>query len=239
MANLKKSRKKSITIPIPPPEPKQKRIGQGVITYYDRNPFVSEMEIKVKDRGVTIARAEYGYLVNDSGELEIEVEHGKFISIIPVDDEKFTKIFVDKISYLEELSKKAQKVFHIMISVLPHIAMGRDVIKLSYEDAQKYGLNMCRKTFNEAMKELISKEIIARTDMHGLYFINPRLFFAGNRLTFVDMYIKQSELSKLAKKIKEKIPDLKEFPIPEEVIPINRNKKTGELNDQKGRDTKN
>jgi len=210
MTRNKKEKRRTLTIPISPPKPKQKKVGQGIITYYDRNPFVSDMEIKVKDKSITIARAEYGYLVNDEGELEIEVDHGKFVQVIPVDDEKFTKIFVSKISHLENLTKRAQKVFQTIIQVLPHIAMGKDVLKFTYEDAKKYGLIMCRKTFNEAIKELIKKQIIARTDAHGLYFINPRLFFAGNRLTFVDMYIKQSEFEQIVTEIKKKLPKIEQ-----------------------------
>ena len=212
--------RKKLTVPISYPEPKQKRVGQGIITYYDRNPFVSEMEVKIKDKSITIARAEYGYLVNDQGELEIEIDNGKFVQIIPVDNEKFTKIFVEKISLLEELSKRAQMVFHIMIRVLPHIAMGKDVLKLTFEDAKKFGFTAGRKTFNEAIKELIQKKIIARTDTHGLYFINPRLFFAGNRLTFIDMYIRTSEFDQIVKEVKEKLSTetetLESFPIPEQ-----------------------
>jgi len=218
---MAKSKKRKKIINLPKPEPQRKKVGRGEVEYYERNPFVNEWEIRYKEKGVTLARAEYGYLINDDGEFEFEVTDGKFVSITPVDSEEFTKIFVRKIGELDSLSKPAMKVFLCLLYILPSQAMGKDMIKYTYHDALKAAKAqnikaMSNQTFRRGIRELIDKKFLARTDASDNYWINPTRFFAGNRLTFVDMYIKDSELPKIAQKIQEKIPELlEEFPIPE------------------------
>jgi len=212
------SKKKKKVINLPAPKPLKRKWGRGEIEFFDRNPFISEWEIRYKERGFTIAKADYGYLINDDGELEIEVADGKFVSVIPVDSEEFTKIFVKKIGDFDKLSKPAMKVFLCLLYILPNQAMGRDTIKYTFHDALKAAkkqniTQLSNQTFRRGIRELIEKKFLARTDTTDVYWINPTRFFAGNRLTFAEMYIKKDVLPELEAKIKEHIKE--EFPIPE------------------------
>jgi len=214
---ISKKRKKIINLPTP--KPLKKKWGRGEIEFYDRNPFINEWEIHYREKGLTIAKADYGYLVNENGELEFEVAEGKFVSIIPVDSEEFAKIFVKKIGEFDSLSKAAMRVFLCLLYILPHQAMGRDTIKYTFYDALKAAkkqniAQFSHQIFRRGIKELIEKKFLARTDTSDVYWINPTRFFAGNRLTFAEMYIKKEALPEIEAKIKEHI-EKESFPIPE------------------------
>ena len=224
----KKKRKK--VVDLPPPEPIVVKKGAGTIVYFDRNPFINKMEVTVKEKKILVAKANYGYIVNDDGELELQLDNGQIVSLIPVDNEKFTKIFVDKMASFADLSNAAHKTLLIFFYFLPKRSMGSDTIKLSFRDYQAkkdlIGVKISKRTFERGVKELIEKQFLARTDTPNFYWLNPNKFFAGNRVTFIESYIKVEEFEKLKPILKEKLglkdeileeqtKELESFPIPE------------------------
>jgi len=215
----KMSRIKTKTINLPA-TPYKKKIGKNEIVYYRRNPFLVDWEIKWQDKGFTVAKANYAYCVNDDGELEIELENGKIVSVRPVEKTDFAKIFAEKIGAIDGLSKTAIKVLLCILAILPEQAMGKDIIKFSYLDyesvAKKRDMKpLVKRNFKKGLNELISKNFLARTDSNDVYYINPTKFFAGNRLTFIDIYITRHEYEMLVNQIKMKQKELESFPIPE------------------------
>ena len=45
---------------------------------------------------------------------------------------------------------------------------------------------MSKASFHRAVKEMLDKSFIAETVLPGLFFINPNLFFNGDRVRFVN-----------------------------------------------------
>ena len=215
---MSKKQKKKV-VDLPPPEPIVAKKGTGTIIYYERNPFLCKMEVTVKEKKILVAQAKYGYVINDQGELEFELSNGQVVSLIPVDNEQFTKIFVKKMSAFAELSRAGHKTLMIFFYFLPKRAMGSDTIKLSFRDYQSeqeaIGIKISKKTFERGIKELIEKRFIARTDTPNFYWLNPNKFFAGNRITFIESYIKTEEFEKLKPILQEKL-GLESFPIPKQ-----------------------
>jgi hypothetical protein len=63
---------------------------------------------------------------------------------------------------------------------------GNDKIELSHYIAQDRGLNI--RTFRRGLRELLEKEFLYRSTTDGLFFINIRFMFNGDRLAFVRTY---------------------------------------------------
>jgi hypothetical protein len=57
-----------------------------------------------------------------------------------------------------------------------------------------YGLIFTRRTYDRGIRELLEKEFLYRTVFDGLYFVNIRYMFNGDRLAFVKTYrVKNSD----------------------------------------------
>jgi DNA-binding transcriptional regulator YhcF (GntR family) len=63
---------------------------------------------------------------------------------------------------------------------------GKDKIELSQYLAQDRGLN--ERTFRRGLRELLEKEFLYRSTSDGVFFINIRFMFNGDRLAFVKSY---------------------------------------------------
>ena len=61
-----------------------------------------------------------------------------------------------------------------------------DKIELSQYLAQDCGLN--KRTFRRGLRELLEKEFLYRSTSDGVFFINIRFMFNGDRLAFVRTY---------------------------------------------------
>ncbi len=62
----------------------------------------------------------------------------------------------------------------------------KDKIELSPYVAQDRGLN--ERTFRRGLRELLEKEFLYHSTSNGVFFINIRFMFNGDRLAFVRTY---------------------------------------------------
>jgi len=77
------------------------------------------------------------------------------------------------------LSDKALRLFTwILLSLEP----GKDYIRINKELYMKKTDTKSINTFKEAVKELIRYAYITNTEYKTIYYINPNIFFSGNRL---------------------------------------------------------
>jgi len=82
--------------------------------------------------------------------------------------------------YVANLSDKAQRLYlHILYTLKPN----KDYIQINSEYYMKSNNIKSINTFKEALKELIRYNFIAPTEYKTVFWINPYLYFAGNRLT--------------------------------------------------------
>ena len=103
-----------------------------------------------------------------------------------VDGEQFVKIFVKEMELIFDLSKASQKVFAYMLS------------KARYDDLLMLNINECMEKIGykskgpvfKSLAELIHKEFIAKTRNQFVYWINPKLFYKGDRLVVMREYRK-------------------------------------------------
>jgi len=102
-----------------------------------------------------------------------------------VDASRFVKLFLDGIKQACGLSKAGMQVFELVYNQIRD-KPGNDKIELSQYMAHDRGLNL--RTFRRGLRELLEKEFLFRSTSDGVFFINIRFMFNGDRLAFVRTY---------------------------------------------------
>jgi hypothetical protein len=102
-----------------------------------------------------------------------------------VDASRFVKLFLDGIKQACALSKAGMQVFELIYHQMRE-KPGNDKIELSQYMAHDRGLN--ERTFRRGLRELLEKEFLYRSTSDGVFFINIRFMFNGDRLAFVRTY---------------------------------------------------
>ena len=113
-----------------------------------------------------------------------------------VDSSRFVKLFLDGIKQAAGLSKAGMQVFELVYREL-RCNPGSDEIKLNLYVAKDHGL--ADRTYQRGVRELLEKEFLYRSPSDGVFFVNIRFMFNGDRLAFVKTYhlkdvVRQQEL---------------------------------------------
>ena len=177
---------------------------------YKDNPFVhDELGFHQKRRTEVIFDGSQALIQADTGEILDDSIHLARVKYI--DPDKFVKVYVSQMSVLFELSSSAQKVaryiFHLMSQTI-----GSDRVYLGLDELQDFlqALNEkppSKMTYNRAVRELLSKNLIARTKRPSEYFINPAIAFNGDRARFI------TEIRKKRKSKTERLEDDGQLPL--------------------------
>lgn len=172
------------------------------VPVYETNPSIpSEMEIR-RNRRAQIGTDMRG-LVVDSGSGEI-LGHGGAIAYEweEVDKERFVKLYLAGLKQAAGLTKAGLGVFEFVYRQVRE-RPGQDTVPL---DAYSSGLHAV--TYRRGLRELLEKEFLFRSPNPGLFFVNIRFMFNGDRLAFVKGY-----------KLKQDQPSLPGLDMPGELLP--------------------
>ncbi len=104
-----------------------------------------------------------------------------------VDSGRFVKLFLDGIKQAAGLSKAGVQVFELVYNQVRQNP-GTDEIKLSRYLAQDYGLELSERTYQRGVRDLLEKEFLFRSPTEGVFFVNVRYMFNGDRLAFLKTY---------------------------------------------------
>lgn len=102
-----------------------------------------------------------------------------------VDTTRFVKLFLDGIKQAAGLSKTGMQVFELVYNEM-RANPGSDEIKLNAYLARDHGLS--DRTYQRGVRELLEKEFLFRSPSDGVFFVNIRFMFNGDRLAFVRSY---------------------------------------------------
>ncbi|MBY0585800.1 hypothetical protein K2X85_01415 [bacterium] len=102
-----------------------------------------------------------------------------------VDTTRFVKLFLDGIKQAAGLSKTGIQVFELVYHQM-RANPGEDEIKLNQYVAKDHG--MSDRTYQRGVRELLEKEFLYRSPSDGVFFVNIRFMFNGDRLAFVKSY---------------------------------------------------
>lgn len=169
---------------------------QGV-SAYRQNPFWKPTEVKVGTKKVTIAG---GFVANaNNGE---GMHHAGIHRVEWVDEEKFVKVFTQNLKVFFGLTPATQKVLQCVIATLQK-SPNADGIWLPWFQVEDFSvendLKISRASFQRAMKEMLQKGFIAESENQNFYWINPHLFFNGDRMVFINEYRKEQKKPAQAK----------------------------------------
>jgi hypothetical protein len=174
-------------------ETKSTKVSQA--TKYEKNPFIEAVVVKTRSKKLTVARG--GMIVDQStGEIEGLTEVAQ---VIEVDEGQFVKLFTKDLAIWFDLNKAGYRVFGALITVVQQESIGRDIVYFDHDSEVVKGFGMSKQTFYRGLEELLTKGFIARHKSVGWYFINPSMFFNGNRARF----IKEYRVKETTKQVKE------------------------------------
>ncbi len=163
---------------------KEEKTGVRNAKKWDANPFLVPLIIKTKNKKMTVAKG--ATIVDlDTGEIEGRTE---IQQIIEVDEGQFIKLFTKDLSIWFDLNKSSLRVFGALLATVQNSAIGRDLVFFDYGEKATKEFKMSKQTFYRGIDELITKSFIARHKSPGWYYINPAMFFNGNRARFVKEY---------------------------------------------------
>lgn len=166
---------------------------KGITSYekQTKSPFIDELfEIQVSARRRVLAGKQPSTIMVDTSTGEVQA-HQVFAIQEKVDKETYTKVFSGMMRELFKLSSRGVKVFGYITTI---VKPNKDVVMFDMEEALEYTDYKKEQSILHGIEELLEHEIIARTKKHYKYYINPNLFFNGNRLTLIKQYVKDERL---------------------------------------------
>ena len=159
---------------------------------HKENPFMSKTVITTRQKRTTVVA---GIPTIDS--VTGEITRTEIRQIIEVDDGQFIKLFTQNAGAFFDLSSTALKAFTVvMVTAQQHIGTDRLWLKYNAEEESKFKFS--KQTFYRGLAELIEKQFIAKTSDAHWYYLNPNIFFNGDRAQFVREYRKVSKEKKIA-----------------------------------------
>ena len=149
---------------------------------YDSNPSIpTETEIK-KGKRSQIGTETKG-LVVDTGTGEI-LGHGGAIAYEweEVDKERFVKLYLAGLKQASGLTKVGLELFEEVYRQMQEVPE-KDTVNLSQLTS-----GMTKDRFYRGLKELLEQEFLFHSPFEGVFFVNIRFIFNGDRLAFVKAY---------------------------------------------------
>lgn len=157
---------------------------------FDKNPFIeSEAQYKTSKKR-TVVKGGKMVVDRDSGQIE---ETAELVTCHEVDSEQFVKLYTKDLKTLFSLTASAMRLLQLVLKQVQG-GIGKDTIMLNVTIMERYFTEldlkpMSKPTFYRCLGEMIDKAFIApTTDSRDLFYINPNLFFNGDRVRLVKEY---------------------------------------------------
>ena len=156
------------------------------------NPFFEPVTVEVK------AHSKRRYVRTGSGQELVDPATGEVKAVAMIhtveekDDEGFVKVFAEGVKAAFGLGRTAARVFQAVLAAYEQEKMTggfADSVNLFWFDTGINGeaIGMSEYTFHRGLKELIEKGFL-RPKMPNQFWVNPALFFKGDRVAFIKEY---------------------------------------------------
>lgn len=191
-------------------QPKELILSRRKLPKYKKNPFVDDQLITQLSgmKNVYYTQTTRNAIVDtDTGETtpaQLQV-----VKKVQTDKENFVKVYTTHLKAFFELSAVAFKLLQYVLDTVQNEEHSQDKIYLSLNLAQEFyesqGSQISKASYFRGMKELVEKLFIAEAIDTNIYFINPKLFFNGDRVEFLTKFYVEEQKPKTEKpKIEEK-----------------------------------
>lgn len=174
----------------------------------DENPLLTPGFVPIKRRKTSSKLAEKPLADVETG----EVVATSVVHVIEEhDEENFTKIYLEGLKASYNLTAGALKLFQqilIEYNKMPMYGGYVDCVHLAWFDGGLCGrdVGFSNKTFYRCMKELVEKRFLYPRSPN-IYWVNPSLFFRGNRVLFVRDLRKNKRIPNELRQAIREIPD--------------------------------
>lgn len=141
------------------------------------NPFISIDNFKPKARQKIIPNKGSNEVYNEDG----EIHKGVIGFVTPpkiYDSYRFIKFYKDGLIAMDELSEAGLKVLRYILNIMDY----SDTVSFDIRECEKFTKYKQRTHIYKAIRELKEKNILADTDIPRVFFINPLMFYKGDRL---------------------------------------------------------
>lgn len=158
-------------------------VSRRELPEYEENPSVpvASQTTQIVPRRITNKAGDKCMIVSEqTGEV---IAPAAFHDIVEVDRTQFVKLYVGGVAAVNDLSAAGSKVFKVVYSLIlknpntDRILLHNKVVK-----------SIPKTTFEKGLTELLSKEILYRSTMPNLFFLNVNYLFNGDRLALVKEY---------------------------------------------------
>lgn len=163
----------------------------------EESPFLAEVLEHIKEkpnRTKYISEGDLKMLDQESG--SIEQAYKVQITNKHVDTQTFTKIYTDALATAINLKSTGQRV---LLFFLEGMEKDSDLVEFNFTRCQEFCGFKSTQSVYAGLVELLEKRFIARTKLHYKYFINPTMFFNGNRLGIVKGLLANPKFKELPK----------------------------------------
>ncbi|MFA5681129.1 MAG: hypothetical protein WC999_07335 [Hydrogenophaga sp.] len=109
-----------------------------------------------------------------------------------VDQDQFVKLYIAGFEALSNLKNSTKLVYTYIFNQIRQ-EVGKDIFYFSFKNYESFCeiekiSKLSKATFHRSMNELMEKEVIFKSDMSNLYYINIAYVFNGDRLKFIQEY---------------------------------------------------
>ena len=164
----------------------------------DNNPLMQASDVVVKKKYVKSGIANKTLIDSETGEVQAtSVVH----QIEEKDDAHFVKVFAAGVAASYELNRTAARVFQAILREYEKSPLTRGFVDTVYIAWFGNGLagediGMSEKTFQRGLKMLLEKGFLSPRSPNQ-FWVNPALFFKGDRVLFIKEYRKKQNKSKV------------------------------------------
>ena len=104
-----------------------------------------------------------------------------------VDKERFVKLFLAGVKQASGLSKAGLAIFEVVYNLIRENP-NSDKVELNFYHASEQIEGINERTYRRGLRELLDKGFLFRSPSEGVFFVNIRYMFNGDRLAFVKAY---------------------------------------------------
>jgi hypothetical protein len=161
-------------------------VACGVKVQRKMNPFLNGLTINTVKKVADVLAVED--LTDSNGEkvgAELRLRHW-------VDAEKFVKVMSATYAVAFALGSAGKRMIWILLDAVSNETR-KDVVYMSHQQLMTISgkpAKIGRTTYYEGLRQLKEAGFISEANGQGLYFINPELIFNGDRIRFVQEWIK-------------------------------------------------
>lgn len=153
---------------------------------FPENPFLDGVGYNTRKRTEILFDGKQAVISSETGEV---LEDSLAVARVKhVDADQFVKLYTQHLWVFFDLGKAAQRVAEFVLKQVGTRAIGRGEVLLTFQEYETYYKSRTggtRPTFMRGLQELAAKNVIAKSPVSHVWWINPALCFNGDRARFI------------------------------------------------------